>query len=129
MTFTSKLRFKISQPVQYAWRKWHWMHPTCLMVEVIYFDVLKNNLIFLVTSLNMVSKEESIFGKTTILQPQGVCQFLYCLSPNEKLSADLKSLSGATNIGKLDIVWRSNLGERGRLQTSQLQRMVSEIKE
>jgi hypothetical protein len=29
-----------------------------------------------------------------------------------------------TNIGKLDIVWRSNLGERGRLQTSQLQRMV-----
>ncbi|XP_018571815.1 trafficking protein particle complex subunit 13 isoform X2 [Anoplophora glabripennis] len=79
--------------------------------------------LFNVTSLNMVSKEESIFGKTTVLQPQGICQFLYCLSPNEKLSADLKSLSGATNIGKLDIVWRSNLGERGRLQTSQLQRM------
>lgn len=33
-------------------------------------------------------------------------------------------MHNATNIGKLDIVWRSNLGERGRLQTSQLQRMV-----
>lgn len=71
---------------------------------------------------------ESVFGKTTLVQAQGVCQFLYCLTPNEKLSADLKSLSGATNIGKLDIVWRSNLGERGRLQTSQLQRMVNTIK-
>lgn len=79
-----------------------------------------------VTSLNTTPEGESVFGKTTLLQPQSVCQFLYCLTPNAKLSADLKSLSGATNIGKLDIVWRSNLGERGRLQTCQLQRMVSE---
>ncbi|EFA07324.1 trafficking protein particle complex subunit 13 [Tribolium castaneum] len=79
--------------------------------------------LFKVTSLNVTPTGESIFGKTTLLNPQAVCQFLYCLSPNEKLSSDLKSLSGATNIGKLDIVWRSNLGERGRLQTSQLQRM------
>jgi hypothetical protein len=79
--------------------------------------------LFKVTSLNITPTGESIFGKNTLLNPQAICQFLYCLSPNEKLSADLKSLSGATNIGKLDIVWRSNLGERGRLQTSQLQRM------
>lgn len=26
--------------------------------------------------------------------------------------------------GKLDIVWRTNLGDKGRLQTSQLQRMA-----
>ncbi|KAJ8984186.1 hypothetical protein NQ317_011095 [Molorchus minor] len=76
-----------------------------------------------ITSLNVTPTGESIFGKTTILHPQAICQFLYCLTPNEKLASDLKSLSGATNIGKLDIVWRSNLGERGRLQTSQLQRM------
>lgn len=75
-------------------------------------------------SLNATPAGKSIFGKTTILHPQAICQFLYCLSPSEKLSTDLKLLSGATNIGKLDIIWRSNLGERGRLQTSQLQRMV-----
>lgn len=79
---------------------------------------------FSVTSLNMTPSGESVFGKTTLLHPHGICQFLYCLTPNAQLSADLKSLSGATNIGKLDIVWRSNVGERGRLQTSQLQRMV-----
>jgi len=43
-------------------------------------------------------------------------QFLYRLIPKSE-QARL-----ATNIGKLDIVWRSSMGERGRLQTSQLQR-------
>ena len=33
-------------------------------------------------------------------------------------------MKGATNIGKLDIIWRTNMGDRGRLQTSQLQRMA-----
>ncbi|CAH1953793.1 unnamed protein product [Acanthoscelides obtectus] len=92
--------------------------PICL--EKVALDASQ---LFNVTSLNTTKNGKSIFGKTTILQPQAVCQFLYCLVPNEKLSSDLKLLSGATNIGKLDIVWRSNLGEKGRLQTSQLQRM------
>jgi len=30
----------------------------------------------------------------------------------------------ANVVGKLDIVWRTAFGERGRLQTSQLQRVV-----
>ncbi|KAF5270850.1 hypothetical protein FQA39_LY08295 [Lamprigera yunnana] len=79
--------------------------------------------LFNVTSLNISPEGNSIFGKITLLPPQASCQFLYCLSPDPKLSADLKMLSGATNIGKLDIVWRSNVGECGRLQTSQLQRI------
>ncbi|XP_076259341.1 trafficking protein particle complex subunit 13 isoform X2 [Rhynchophorus ferrugineus] len=79
--------------------------------------------LFNVKCLNKTPNGDSIFGKNMILQPQSVSQYLYCLSPNEKLISDLKSLSGATNIGKLDIVWRSNLGEKGRLQTSQLQRL------
>lgn len=79
--------------------------------------------LFNVSSLNTTPNGDSIFGKTTLLHPQSICQFLYCLTPNEKLISDLKSLSGATHVGKLDIVWRSNLGERGRLQTSQLQRI------
>nr|CAI5832264.1 unnamed protein product [Callosobruchus analis] len=95
--------------------------PICL--EKVALDASQLFNVSTVTSLNTTNEGKSIFGKTTILQPQAVCQFLYCLAPNEKLSSDLKLLSGATNIGKLDIVWRSNLGEKGRLQTSQLQRM------
>ncbi|CAH1772495.1 unnamed protein product [Owenia fusiformis] len=51
-------------------------------------------------------------------------QYLYCLTPKPDVLANNKQLKGVTNIGKLDIVWRMNIGEKGRLQTSALQRMA-----
>lgn len=79
---------------------------------------------FAVKSLNEDSNGLSVFGEVTLLQPQESCQYLYCLTPKENISKDIKLIASAKNIGKLDIVWRSNLGEKGRLQTSQLQRMT-----
>lgn len=55
-----------------------------------------------------------------IMAPNESKQFLYCTKPHSGLKSDIKELSNTTYIGKLDIVWRSNSGERGRLQTSQL---------
>ncbi|XP_028163525.1 trafficking protein particle complex subunit 13 [Ostrinia furnacalis] len=84
---------------------------------------------FSVKSLNeIVSENEglSVFGDITLLQPQESCQYLYCLTPKENIAKEIKLLTAAKNIGKFDIVWRSNLGEKGRLQTSQLQRMTTE---
>ncbi|XP_063825574.1 LOW QUALITY PROTEIN: trafficking protein particle complex subunit 13 [Ostrinia nubilalis] len=84
---------------------------------------------FSVKSLNeIVSEKEglSVFGDITLLQPQESCQYLYCLTPKENIAKEIKLLTAAKNIGKFDIVWRSNLGEKGRLQTSQLQRMTTE---
>ncbi|XP_044735732.1 trafficking protein particle complex subunit 13 [Chrysoperla carnea] len=80
---------------------------------------------FTVKSLNSADEndEESVFGKTNILQAHACCQYLYCLIPNESLRSNIKSLLTSTNIGKLDIVWRSNLGEIGRLQTCRLEKM------
>lgn len=77
-------------------------------------------------SLNTLPNGESVFKSKNMLEPQNSCQFLYCIRPIAALAADPKALKVANNIGKLDIIWRSNLGERGRLQTSQLQRNVSE---
>ncbi|KAJ9578659.1 hypothetical protein L9F63_005149 [Diploptera punctata] len=85
---------------------------------------LESSHLFTVTALNSTLDGESVFGRVNVLQPQASRQFLYCLAPEPTLTSDLRLLSGATNIGKLDIIWRSNLGERGRLQTSQLQRMA-----
>ena len=51
-------------------------------------------------------------------------QYLYCLKPKAEYAEKAGVIKGVTVIGKLDIVWKTNLGERGRLQTSQLQRMV-----
>lgn len=79
---------------------------------------------FIVKSLNEINDNISVFGDVTLLQPQESCQYLYCLTPRENISKEIKLLAAAKNIGKLDIVWRSNLGEKGRLQTSQLQRMT-----
>lgn len=54
-------------------------------------------------------------------------QYLYCLKPKQEFAEKAGVIKGVTVIGKLDIVWKTNLGERGRLQTSQLQRMVSPL--
>ncbi|KAK9869305.1 hypothetical protein WA026_003057 [Henosepilachna vigintioctopunctata] len=94
--------------------------PICL--EKVALDASQN---YDVTSLNSTNEGEHIFGPTMLVHPQSICQFLYCLTPNKTIK-DSRNLSGPTNIGKLDIVWRSNLGEKGRLQTSQLQRMGPE---
>ncbi|KAG1470892.1 hypothetical protein G6F56_002427 [Rhizopus delemar] len=74
-------------------------------------------------SLNQRVDEEdqSVFGDRFI-HPQDVRQYLYMLSP--RLSSTDR-LSRTTNaLGKLDIVWRSAMGDMGRLQTSQLTRKV-----
>lgn len=55
-------------------------------------------------------------------------QYLYCLKPKPEYAEKAGVIKGVTVIGKLDIVWKTNLGERGRLQTSQLQRMVCPFK-
>jgi len=87
---------------------------------------------FKVTSLNTVmdtkgnvlDENRHVFGKYNYLQPQDSRQYLFCLTPRSDIKSNFKQLKGATNIGKLDIIWRTNMGDRGRLQTSQLQRLA-----
>ncbi|XP_064605247.1 trafficking protein particle complex subunit 13-like isoform X2 [Liolophura sinensis] len=79
------------------------------------------------TQLNTLDEKDKatlVFGKVNYLKPMDTRQYLYCLTPKAELYKDNKVLKGVTSIGKLDIVWRTNLGERGRLQTSQLQRVA-----
>lgn len=91
------------------------------------FEFVQLSFLLLVSTLNTNEKGESIYGSVNILDTDCSRQYLYCLKPQLSLLKDPKMMHNATNIGKLDIVWRSNLGERGRLQTSQLQRMVCNL--
>lgn len=68
-----------------------------------------------------------VFGKVNYLNPMDIRQYLYCLVPKPEVIKQNKVMKGVTDIGKIDIVWKTNLGERGRLQTSQLQRVVSSM--
>lgn len=71
------------------------------------------------------SNDNQMNSQYTYMNPLDVQQFLYCLTPVPDVLNDPKVLKGVTNIGKLDIVWKTNMGEKGRLQTSPLQRVVS----
>lgn len=86
---------------------------------------------FNVCQLNTCGDSQSVFGPVNFLNPHDTRQYLFSLSPRLP-SSEASSLaaqperrrSGITSIGKLDIIWRSAMGERGRLQTSQLERIA-----
>ncbi|XP_062510121.1 trafficking protein particle complex subunit 13-like [Corticium candelabrum] len=66
--------------------------------------------------------KELTFGKNSYLSAGDCRQYLYQLTPKATFAVDRKKAS-VLNVGKLDMVWRTAMGERGRLQTSQLQKM------
>ncbi|PAV75694.1 hypothetical protein WR25_08778 [Diploscapter pachys] len=57
-----------------------------------------------------------------MLNPKDVRQYLFVLSPTD--SHHQAGYKDMTTIGKLDMCWRTSMGERGRLQTSPLQRIT-----
>ncbi|XP_046440856.1 trafficking protein particle complex subunit 13-like isoform X1 [Daphnia pulex] len=89
--------------------------------------------LFEVSSLNEISTTTGtpwsnmpqLFGKcVNVVQPGEIRQYLHCLKPKQNVRDNHRMLRGESNIGKLDLIWRTAIGDRGRLQTSQLQRMV-----
>ena len=69
-----------------------------------------------------------MFGEINVLDKDSIRQYLYCLTPQPQAMTMSKMKGESINIGILDIVWRSNLGERGHLQKSPLQTMVKQIR-
>jgi hypothetical protein len=68
----------------------------------------------------------SIFGQHDYFAPNDVRQYLYVLTPKPGKELFAKT----TNVlGKMDILWRSQFGETGRLQTSQLTRKSAPLDE
>ncbi|KAG1842662.1 DUF974-domain-containing protein [Suillus subalutaceus] len=60
-------------------------------------------------------KDQRLFsGSTALMQPQAIRQYIYILTPT--------SSSSVIPLGRLDISWRSQFGEPGRLLTSMLSR-------
>lgn len=80
---------------------------------------------FEVCQMNTLSENQCVFGHINFLNPHDSRQYLFSLFP-KVTDQGRKFKGGITSIGKLDIVWRSVMGERGRLQTSQLERIAPE---
>lgn len=76
---------------------------------------------FVFEDLNKTIAPESIsVFKDGFMHPQDVRQYLYMLKPRDPKNDKIARTTNA--LGKLDIVWRSAMGDQGRLQTSQLTR-------
>ncbi|KAF9413491.1 hypothetical protein BGZ76_005019, partial [Entomortierella beljakovae] len=75
---------------------------------------------------NKTKSVVSIFGKHDYFGPNDIRQYLYVLTPKPGMEIMAKT----TNVlGKMDILWRSQFGETGRLQTSQLTRKPAPLEE
>ena len=92
-----------------------------ICLEKVEFESSHN---YTVTSLNSFANGESVFPSREMLEPINSCQFLYKIKAVNSLAQNLNALKSACDVGKLDMSWKSNLGQRGRIQTSQLQRSV-----
>lgn len=70
--------------------------------------------------------QTSIFsGSMALMQPQDMRQYLYVLTPKvPNLSPSGPAPGSTIPLGRLDISWRSNFGEPGRLLTSMLSRRI-----
>lgn len=80
--------------------------------------------LFAVNSMNHLlgsSDDESVFGDLDILDVKETRQYMYKLSLDQ---AAEKITSRTNNLGKLDILWRSNMGTKGQIQSSPLVRQV-----
>ncbi|KAK9761973.1 hypothetical protein K7432_012705 [Basidiobolus ranarum] len=64
-------------------------------------------------------EQSSLFGVGDFLSPKDVRQYVYMLTPKSVNDIAARTTNA---LGKLDIIWRSALGEFGRLQTSSLMR-------
>eukprot|EP00124_Ichthyophonus_hoferi_P005000 Ihof_evm1s635 gene=Ihof_evmTU1s635 len=66
-------------------------------------------------------KTGSTFAPYTYISTNDMRQYLYHMVP---LKGEERNAQFASTVGKLDITWRSSMGEMGRLQTSQLPRKI-----
>ncbi|XP_064134065.1 trafficking protein particle complex subunit 13-like [Loxodonta africana] len=73
-------------------------------------------------TVNEAGKDESTFGTRTFLQSMEGRQYLYHLQLKQEFIEKASTIRGLTKMGKLDIVWKRDLGEMALLQTIQLER-------
>lgn len=73
-------------------------------------------------TVNQDGENECMFGTMTFLQSVERRQYLYHVQLKQKCSEVGGIIKGLTEMRKLDIVWKRNLGEMSMLQTIQLLR-------
>ncbi|PFH47167.1 hypothetical protein AMATHDRAFT_152793 [Amanita thiersii Skay4041] len=112
------------------------VHLQNLTQESLYFELMRfepmddweaqDANVLVVDSEDVGPQEKSIFsGSMTLIQPQDTRQYVYILTPKTPTLFPLTYPPGSVvPLGRLNICWRSSLGEPGRLLTSMLSRRI-----
>ncbi|KAG8181663.1 hypothetical protein JTE90_009825 [Oedothorax gibbosus] len=138
--FRKFFKFQVSKPLDV---KTKFYNAEDYISDEVYLEAPLQNITFASMCLEKVSLEPSnnftsnqlnvvqidaetmpVFGDVSCLNPNDSMQYLFCLQPKPGTQTYSKLVKNVASIGKLDIVWRTCMGERGRLQTSQLERMA-----
>lgn len=89
---------------------------------------LESSAAYTVTNLNNLhheNSESSLCEPWRFIRPNEVTTYMFYLKPRTDVS--FEQIHSTTTLGKLDIVWMSGFGERGRLQTNQLPKPTPSI--
>ncbi|XP_022162797.1 trafficking protein particle complex subunit 13 [Myzus persicae] len=89
--------------------------------------ILESSIGYDVNSMNHLldsSEDKSVFGDMDILDVKETRQYMYRLSLDQTAE---KNPTRTNNLGKLDILWRSNMGTKGQIQSSPLVRQIPEL--
>lgn len=143
MHFRKFFKFQVSKPLDVKTKFYNAEVNTYMLSDEVYLEAPLQNITYAPMCLEKVALEPSanftsrqlnsvedkngvhpVFGEVNCLNPHDSRQYLFCLTPKPESQMNVKLFKGITSIGKLDIVWRTSMGERGRLQTSQLERMA-----
>ena len=74
------------------------------------------------TNLHHENSENSLCESWRFIRPNEITTYMFYLKPKPEIP--FEQLHSTLTLGKLDIVWMSGFGERGRLQTNQLPKPV-----
>lgn len=128
-------KFEISKPID-VMTKFYYTEYEEIYLEAMFENLtnmpiqLKNvtfdSIHFDVTSLNynLEKKDEWIFGAINRLNPKELRQYLFILTPKKDIRFNPTMLNSINAFGKLDIIWYSAIGEKGHIQTSQLEKSL-----
>ncbi|XP_065904496.1 trafficking protein particle complex subunit 13-like [Dysidea avara] len=138
MFFRRVFKFDVGKPLDVK-TKFHNLEEKDILMEVqiqnlMPFPMCMNQVSFepssVCTSTNLNSfsdssgERQSLFGKEQYVKPGDIRRYLYRITPNALPPSPTSKTTASIVVGKMDVMWFSRFGERGRIQTGPLQTSV-----
>ncbi|UJR38297.1 hypothetical protein I4U23_030967 [Adineta vaga] len=99
--------------------------PTILNMTTVELETSHAYTVTNMNNLHHENSENSLCEAWHFIRPSETTTYMFYLKPRD--DATFEEIHSTSTLGKLDIVWMSGFGERGRLQTNQLPKPTPSI--